>query len=103
MATVSLKDIVKVFGRYIAVRGVDRELLQFTWIWNDFLFSSVRGNREAVRSTRITLQIFHGRDGTDGSNLSLTAMLIASLHAIALFWLLRYFMEACVSPDFEIE
>lgn len=69
-------------------------LLQFTWIWNDLLFSTVLGNREEVRSVMISLQIFHGSYTSAGPNLSLTATLIASLPAIVLFLILRkHFME----------
>ena len=69
-------------------------LLQFTWIWNDLLFSTVLGNREEVRSIMNSLQIFHGSYSTAGPNLTLTAALIASLPAIVLFLLLRrHFME----------
>jgi ABC-type glycerol-3-phosphate transport system permease component len=69
-------------------------LLQFTWIWNDLLFSTVLGNRDEVRSIMNSLQIFHGSYTTAGPNLSLTAALIASLPAIILFLLLRrHFME----------
>jgi ABC-type glycerol-3-phosphate transport system permease component len=69
-------------------------LLQFTWIWNDLLFSTVLGNREEVRSIMNSLQIFHGSYTTAGPNLSLTAALIASLPAMVLFLLLRrHFME----------
>jgi ABC-type glycerol-3-phosphate transport system permease component len=69
-------------------------LLQFTWIWNDLLFSTVLGNREEVRSIMNSLQIFHGSYTTAGPNLSLTAALIASLPAIVLYILLRrHFME----------
>jgi ABC-type glycerol-3-phosphate transport system permease component len=69
-------------------------LLQFTWIWNDLLFSTVLGNRDEVRSIMNSLQIFHGSYTTAGPNLSLTAALIASLPAIVLFLLLRrHFME----------
>jgi ABC-type glycerol-3-phosphate transport system permease component len=69
-------------------------LLQFTWIWNDLLFSTVLGNRDEVRSIMNSLQIFHGSYTTAGPNLSLTAALIASLPAVVLFLLLRrHFME----------
>jgi ABC-type glycerol-3-phosphate transport system permease component len=69
-------------------------LLQFTWIWNDLLFSTVLGNREEVRSIMNSLQIFHGSYTTAGPNLSLTAALIASLPALVLFlFLRRHFME----------
>ena len=69
-------------------------LLQFTWIWNDLLFSTVLGNREEVRSIMNSLQIFHGSYTTAGPNLSLTAALIASLPAIVLYVMLRrHFME----------
>jgi len=69
-------------------------LLQFTWIWNDLLFSTVLGNRGEVRSIMNSLQIFHGSYTSAGPNLALTATLIASLPAIVLFLALRrHFME----------
>ena len=69
-------------------------LLQFTWIWNDLLFSTVLGNRAEVRSIMNSLQVFQGSYASTGPNVVLTAALIASLPSIALFFLLRrHFME----------
>jgi multiple sugar transport system permease protein len=69
-------------------------LLQFTWIWNDLLFSTVLGNRAEVRSIMNSLQVFQGSYASTGPNVVLTAALISSLPSIALFFLLRrHFME----------
>jgi ABC-type glycerol-3-phosphate transport system permease component len=69
-------------------------LLQFTWIWNDLLFSTVLGNREEVRSIMNALQIFHSSYAMVGPNVALTATLIASLPCVVLFAVLRrHFME----------
>jgi len=69
-------------------------LLQFTWIWNDLLFSTVLGNRAEVRSIMNSLQVFQGSYASTGPNVVLTAALIASLPSIALFFLLRrHFMD----------
>jgi ABC-type glycerol-3-phosphate transport system permease component len=69
-------------------------LLQFTWIWNDLLFSTVLGNRTEVRSIMNTLQVFQGSYASAGPNIVLSAALIASLPSIALFFVLRrHFME----------
>jgi len=69
-------------------------LLQFTWIWNDLLFSTVLGNQTEVRSIMNSLQVFQGSYASTGPNVVLTAALIASLPSIALFLLLRrHFME----------
>lgn len=69
-------------------------LLQFTWIWNDLLFSTVLGNRTEVRSVMNSLQVFQGSYSSAGPNLVLTATLIASIPAVFLFFVLRrHFME----------
>jgi ABC-type glycerol-3-phosphate transport system permease component len=69
-------------------------LLQFTWIWNDLLFSTVLGNRTEVRSIMNALQVFQGSYASAGPNIVLSAALIASLPSVALFFLLRrHFME----------
>ncbi|HEX3348066.1 MAG TPA: carbohydrate ABC transporter permease [Acetobacteraceae bacterium] len=64
-------------------------LLQFTWIWNDLLFSSVLANRDEVRSVMVSLQVFQGAYTNDGPPVILAGALIASLPTIALFLLLR--------------
>jgi ABC-type glycerol-3-phosphate transport system permease component len=64
-------------------------LLQFTWIWNDLLFSTVLGNQPEVRSIMNSLQVFQGSYAATGPNVVLTAALIASLPSIALFFVLR--------------
>jgi multiple sugar transport system permease protein len=69
-------------------------LLQFTWIWNDLLFSTVLGNTPEVRSIMNSLQVFQGSYASTGPNVVLTAALIASLPSILLFFALRrHFME----------
>ncbi|WP_051332607.1 carbohydrate ABC transporter permease [Cucumibacter marinus] len=69
-------------------------LLQFTWIWNDLLFSTVLGNRPETRSIMNALQVFQGSYASAGPNIVLTAALIASLPSIILFFVLRrHFME----------
>jgi ABC-type glycerol-3-phosphate transport system permease component len=69
-------------------------LLQFTWIWNDLLFSTVLGNRTEVRSIMNSLQVFQGSYASTGPNVVLTAALIVSLPSLLLFFILRrHFME----------
>ena len=69
-------------------------LLQFTWIWNDLLFSTVLANRTEVRSIMNALQVFQGSYSSTGPNVVLTATVIASVPSVALFFLLRrHFME----------
>ncbi len=69
-------------------------LLQFTWIWNDLLFSTVLGNRPETRSIMNALLVFQGSYSQTGPNVIMTAALIASLPSVALFFLLRrHFME----------
>jgi ABC-type glycerol-3-phosphate transport system permease component len=69
-------------------------LLQFTWIWNDLLFSTVLGNRTDVRSIMSALQVFQGSYSATGPNVVLTATVIASIPSVTLFFLLRkHFME----------
>jgi len=69
-------------------------LLQFTWIWNDLLFSTVLGNRTEVRSIMNALQVFQGSYSSTGPNVVLAATLIASVPSVLLFFLLRrHFME----------
>ena len=69
-------------------------LLQFTWVWNDLLFSMVLGNRPEVRSIMNALQVFQGNYTTTGPNVALTASLLASLPPlVAFFFLRKHFME----------
>lgn len=69
-------------------------LLQFTWIWNDLLFSMVLGNRPEIRSIMNALQVFQGNYASTGPNVALTASLLAALPPLILFLFLRkYFME----------
>ena len=69
-------------------------LLQFTWIWNDLLFSTVLANRTEVRSIMNALQVFQGSYSSTGPNVVLTATVIASVPSVVLFFLLRrHFME----------
>jgi multiple sugar transport system permease protein len=68
-------------------------LLQFTWIWNDLLFSSVLANGQNVRSVMVALQSLQGTYSTLGPNVVITATLISSVPTVLLFILLRkYFM-----------
>src|SRR5690606_19944992 len=64
-------------------------LLQFTWVWNDLLFSTVLGNRNETRSIMNSLQVFQGSYASAGPNLVLTAALLASIPSIVLFFVLR--------------
>lgn len=69
-------------------------LLQFTWIWNDLLFSMVLGNRPEIRSVMNALQVFQGNYSATGPNIALTASLLASLPPVLAFvFLRRHFME----------
>ena len=69
-------------------------LLQFTWIWNDLLFSTVLANRTEVRSVMNALQVFQGSYSSVGPNIVLTATVIASIPSLILFFVLRkHFME----------
>jgi ABC-type glycerol-3-phosphate transport system permease component len=69
-------------------------LLQFTWIWNDLLFSMVLGNRPEIRSIMNAIQVFQGNYASTGPNVALTASLLASLPPLILFLFLRkHFME----------
>ncbi|MGY0399674.1 MAG: carbohydrate ABC transporter permease [Ostreibacterium sp.] len=69
-------------------------LLQFTWVWNDLLFSIVLGNRPETRSIMNALMVFQGNYSSTGANIVLTATLLSSLPSIILFFLLRkHFME----------
>jgi len=69
-------------------------LLQFTFIWNDLLFSSILGNGIEVRSIMVALQSLQGTYSTLGPNVVITATLISSIPTVLLFIALRkYFMS----------
>ena len=68
-------------------------LLQFTWIWNDLLFSSILANGIEVRSVMVALQSLQGTYSSLGPNVVMTATLISSVPTVLLFLALRkYFM-----------
>lgn len=69
-------------------------LLQFTWIWNDLLFSTVLANKTEVRSIMAALQVFQGSYSSFGPNIIMTAAVIASVPSLILFIFLRkHFMN----------
>lgn len=69
-------------------------LLQFTWIWNDLLFSTVLTQSPEIRSVMSTLQVFQGAYSSTSQTVVMTASLLASLPTVALFFLLRrHFMQ----------
>lgn len=69
-------------------------LLQFTFIWNDLLFSSILANGIEVRSVMVALQSLQGTYSTIGPNVVITATLISSVPTVLLFIALRrYFMS----------
>jgi len=69
-------------------------LLQFTFIWNDLLFSSILANGIEVRSVMVALQSLQGTYSTLGPNVVITATLISSVPTVLLFIALRrYFMS----------
>lgn len=69
-------------------------LLQFTFIWNDLLFSSILANGIEVRSIMVALQSLQGTYSTLGPNVVITAALISSVPTVLLFIGLRkYFMS----------
>lgn len=64
-------------------------LLQFTWIWNDLLFSTVLTQSAEIRSVMSALQVFQGAYSESSQTVVLSASLLASLPTIILFFLLR--------------
>jgi multiple sugar transport system permease protein len=72
-------------------------LLQFTWIWNDLLFSTVLGNSPEIRSVMNALQVFQGSYSASGPNIVLTGSLLASIPSVLLFALLRKHFMAGLS------
>ncbi len=68
-------------------------LLQFTFIWNDLLFSSILANGIEVRSIMVALQSLQGTYSTIGPTVVITGTLISSIPTVLLFIVLRkYFM-----------
>jgi len=69
-------------------------LIQFTWIWNDLIFSMVLTNREDARSLMNGLMVLQGSYANTTPNVVMTATLLASLPSVLLFLLLRrHFMN----------
>ena len=69
-------------------------LIQFTWVWNDLLFSMVLTSREDVRSLMNGLMVLQGSYAASTPNVVMTATLLASLPTVALFFVLRkHFMN----------
>ncbi|MDE0591482.1 carbohydrate ABC transporter permease [Halocynthiibacter sp. C4] len=69
-------------------------LLQFTFIWNDLLFSSVLATGNEVRSVMVALQALQGTYSTLGPNVVAAGAIISSVPTVALFVVLRkYFMQ----------
>ena len=64
-------------------------LFQFTWIWNDLLFTIVLGNKSEVRGVMNGIQVLAGQYSAHGPNVILTAALMASAPTLILFFLLR--------------
>src|SRR6185312_12995841 len=74
-------------------------LLQFTFIWNDLLFSSILANGIEVRSIMVALQSLQGTYSTLGPNVVITATLISSVPTVLLFVLLRRFFMSGLQLD----
>ena len=74
-------------------------LLQFTFIWNDLLFSSILANGIEVRSIMVALQSLQGTYSTLGPNVVITATLISSVPTVLLFVLLRRYFMAGLQLD----
>lgn len=69
-------------------------LIQFTFIWNDLLFSSILAGSPEVRSIMTALQTLQGTYASTGPNVVVTASLISSIPTVVLFiFLRRYFMS----------
>jgi ABC-type glycerol-3-phosphate transport system permease component len=69
-------------------------LVQFTWIWNDLLFSMVLTSREEIRSVMNGLMVLQGSYANTTPNVVMTATLLASLPTVGLFLVLRrHFMQ----------
>ena len=74
-------------------------LLQFTFSWNDLLFSSLLANGIEVRSIMVALQSLQGTYSTLGPNVVITATLISSVPTVLLFVLLRRYFMAGLQLD----
>ena len=74
-------------------------LLQFTFIWNDLLFSSILANGIEVRSVMVALQSLQGTYSTLGPNVVITATLISSVPTVLLFVVLRRYFMAGLQLD----
>jgi multiple sugar transport system permease protein len=76
-------------------------LLQFTFIWNDLLFSSILATGNGVRSVMVALQSLQGTYSTLGPNVVAAGAVISSVPTVMLFIALRkYFMRGLqVSSD----
>ncbi|MBV7393473.1 carbohydrate ABC transporter permease [Mameliella sediminis] len=69
-------------------------LLQFTWIWNDLIFSTVLTQSAEVRSVMSTLQVFQGAYAKSSQTVVMAASLLASIPTVVLFFALRkHFMQ----------
>jgi ABC-type glycerol-3-phosphate transport system permease component len=69
-------------------------LLQFTWIWNDLIFSMVLTTDQDKRSVMNALMVFQGNYAGTTPNLVITAAVLASVPTVAVFLLLRrHFMQ----------
>jgi multiple sugar transport system permease protein len=69
-------------------------LIQFTWVWNDLLFSMVLTSKEDVRSLMNGLMVLQGSYANTTPNVVMTATLLASVPTVVLFLLLRrHFMN----------
>lgn len=69
-------------------------LLQFTWIWNDLIFSTVLTQSPEVRSVMTTLQVFQGAYADVSQTVTMAASLLASFPTVVLFVVLRkHFMQ----------
>ena len=69
-------------------------LLQFTWIWNDLIFSTVLTQTAENRSVMSALQVFQGAYAKTSQTVVMSASLLASIPTVILFFLLRkHFMQ----------
>lgn len=69
-------------------------LLQFTFIWNDLLFSSILANGNEVRSVMVALQALQGTYSSLGPNVVAAGAVISSVPTVLLFVFLRkHFMQ----------
>ncbi len=69
-------------------------LVQFTWVWNDLIFSMVLTSREDARSLMNGLMVLQGGYANTTPNVVMTATLLASIPSVVLYFLLRrHFMS----------